>query len=357
MSRRSLPVLFLFLAGCATSSRPVPAAWLSVLESARIGSLTLADDGKVATSVERKPTPLRDGPIHLEGGKLLNGDKVLAADLGTIDSLDLSEVRNEVAFSAKREGNFDIALINTEGGAVYWMPNDPADEVAVQWAPRGHKISYIIRGKGGDLVRTLHIPTAFQFAIPFTNATIHALAWDPQAERYAVAYSTPDSSDRVEVLKYDGEERRLAIDSSSKLDVAVAPFAPGAILLHPRDVRYEEKLPLVVWLADDFAWNDARAQLMRNARVAMVITKNVNDALWRAADGITWLDPLRRFVVGNPSDNARVTSIIAEPTLPVGHYRRNGNIVAVAPAVVQSFAAGFIADQLERDSPTNVSSR
>ncbi|HEV7763881.1 MAG TPA: hypothetical protein VGQ76_02665 [Thermoanaerobaculia bacterium] len=330
---------------------------MSVPAAARIGSLTLADDGKVTTSVERKPAQLVDGPIHLDGGKLMNADKVLAADLGTIDSLDLSEVRSEVAFSALHEGNFDIGLVNIEGGDVHWMPNDPSDEVAVQWAPRGHKISYLIRGKGGDLVRTLHIPSAYQFAIPFTNATIHALAWDPQAERYAVAYSTPDSSDRVEVLKYDGEGRRLAIDSSSKLDVEVKPFAPGAILLHPRDVLYDEKLPVVVWLADDFAWNDARAQLMRNARVALVVTKTLTDALWSAANEIPWLDASRRFVVGTTDTNARVTSIITEPTLPLGQYRRSGNIVAVAPAVVQSFAAGFIADQLKRDSPKNVSSR
>src|SRR5688500_982733 len=151
--RLALTASFLLLAaGCVSSSQPIPQEWLSVPEAARIGSVALADDGQVTPSSEPVLPRLSDGPIRVmtgaAGTTLLNGGKVLADNLGTIDSFDLSESRGEVAFSAKRETGFDIALISTEGGPVHWMPNDPADEVAVQWAPRGHKISYVIRAAG-----------------------------------------------------------------------------------------------------------------------------------------------------------------------------------------------------------------
>jgi hypothetical protein len=367
-------VLLLLAAGCVTGTQPIPEAapltipdaWMSVPAATRIGSVTLAQDGKVATSPERAPARLSDGPIRIVttpvGSTLMNGDTILTAGLGTIDSLDLSESRGEVAFSASREGGFDVALIATEGGQVHWMPNDPADELAVQWAPRGNKISYVIRASGGDVVRTLHIPTAYQYAIPFPGATIHSLAWDPQAERYAVAYSTPESSDQVEVLKYSGEERSTVIAPQRTLDVEVAPFAPGAIVLHPRDLRYNEKLPLVVWKADDFSWSDARAALLTKARVAVVVTTRPSGAeLWTAADKTAWLDPSRVFIVGEAAQGSAsgrpgATVITADPAL-TGRYERRGNIVAVPPAVVQSFAAGYITAQLERDRPTNGSSR
>lgn len=361
LRKAQLAMVALLAGGCVTGSQPIPAQWLSVPAAARIGSMTLASNGTVTPSTLPQPARLSDGPIRVvpreNGSTLMNGDKVLAEGLGPIDSLDLSEGRGEVAFSAKREKGFDIALIAIEGGAVHWMPDDPADELAVQWAPRGHKISYVIRATGGDLVRTLHIPTAHQFAIPFDGATIHALTWDPQAEHYAVAYSTPDSSDRVEVLEYDGDERRTAIAPERKLDVQVAPLAPGAIVLHPRDIRYDEKLPLVVWVADDFSWSDARAALLTNARVAVVVTtRPPGEELWRAAEGIAWLDAGRAFVVGAQVDRPGATVIAGDPTL-TGRYERRGNLVAVPPAVVQSFAAGYIAAQLERDRPTNGSSR
>lgn len=360
----------LLAAGCVSSSQPIPLEWLSVHEAARIESVTLGPDGKVIPANEPVLPRLSDGPIRVmtgaAGATLLNGGTALAENLAAIDSFDLSESRGEVAFSAKREGGYDIALIAIEGGAVHWMPSDPADEVAVQWAPRGNKISYVIRAAGGDVVRTLHIPTSFQFAIPFPNATIHALSWDAQAERFAVAYSTITASDQVEVLKYDGENRTTAIPPQKQLDVEIVPFGAGALLMRPRDLRYDEKLPLVVWVAEDFSWNDARAVLLTNARVALVVTKSwPSEDLWSAATATAWLDPSRRYIVDGPGSTAgrqppaagSPLVIAADPSLAAGRYRRQGELVTVAPPVVQSFAAGYIAGQLKRTTPTNGSSR
>ena len=362
--------LILLAAGCVSSSQPIPPEWLSVPEAARIRSVALAENGTVTPGREPALPRLSDGPIRVitgaEGATLLNGGKVLVENLAALDSFDLSESRGEVAFSARQSIGYDIGLISTDGGPVHWMPSDPADEVAVQWAPRGNKISYVIRAAGGDVVRTLHIPTAFQFAIPFPGSTIHALAWDPRAERYAVAYSTIDASDRVEVLKYDGAERKIAIPSQRQLDVDVVPFAAGSTLLRPRELRYDEKLPLVVWVGNDFAWSDARAVLLANARVAVVLTKSwPGEDLWRAAAETPWLDSSRRYIVDggwSTADRRPPTAdspllITADPALAPGSYRRRGNLVTVPPAVVQSFAAGYIAAQLKRTTPTNGSSR
>jgi hypothetical protein len=367
MSNRLL--ILILLAGCASATKTIPSAWRSVPEATRIRSVTLAANGTVTPSAAAAPAQRVDGPIRVAaaefGEKIMNAGKPLTEPFRAIDSLDWSESRGEVAFSAKREQDFDIGLVSTDGGAVHWMPGDPADEVLVEWAPRGNKISYVIRAAAGDVVRTLHIPSSYQFGIPFANGTIHAVAWDPPAEHYAVAWSTPDASDRVDVLEYDGGRRRTMIAPAVTLDVEVAPFAPGAVVLRPRDVRYDEKLPLVVWVDDAFSWSDARAALLKNAHAAVVITKNLPDAaLWTAAAQTAWLDPKRTFIVTptplSPQPSAlspAPTIITADPTVPPGRSLQKDRVVTVAPAVLQSFAAGFIADQLERTAPTHGSSR
>jgi hypothetical protein len=58
-----------------------------------------------------------------------------------------------------------------------------------------------------------------------------------------------------------------------------------------------------------------------------------------------------------PPDLPEAVSIVADPAVPDGAYRRAGNTVAVAPAAIQSFAAGYIADQWKRTGATNGSSR
>lgn len=360
-----LPFLAL-LAACATvpaTTSPIPGEWLTVPQTTPIRSVTLDADGKVTPSASERAES--DGPVKLArdaaGVKLVRGELVLTESFPAIDSFDYSASRGEVVFSAMREGGFDVGLVSSDGSPISWIPADPADEIDVQWAPRGNKVSYIVRANGGDVVRTVHIPTAFELSVPFPTATIHDLAWDAAAEQYAVAYSTPDASDRVEVLRYNGQQRRTAVAPEKRLDVEMEPFAPGALLLRPRDPAYGEKLPLVVWRAEDHRWSDARAALIENARVAVVITTRPPDgALWEVARSTPWLDLSRLYVVGaapSPQFPEGATAIIGDAAVASGRYRANGSVVVVAPAVVQSFAARFIADQLQRTTPANASSQ
>lgn len=344
--------LVLLLAGCATT-QPVPSAWTVVPEAPRIRTVALDGEGKVT---QPGLPPLKPGPLRVEANRLLHDGKPITEAFAAIDSFDLSESRGEVVFSARREGSFDIGLVASDGSASNWLPADPADEVHVEWAPRGSKVSYFVRAPLGDLVRTFHVPTSYQFALDFGPATLHALGWDPQAERFALAYSTVDASDRVEVMRYDGSERRMTIAPARRIAADVLPFAAHTMALRPFDLPYREKLPVVVWLADRFEWSDARAALMEKARVALLVTTRPPDtAFWKRVSETPWLDGSKVVVVGALAEQG--TSIIGDPIVPAGRYRRNGDVVAVSPAAIQSFAAGFIAEQWKRTNRTHGSSR
>ena len=259
-------------------------------------------------------------------------------------------------FSAKKDASFDIGLAAGDGSKTNWLPADASDELAVQWAPRGNKVSYIVRTKLGDVVRTFHIPTSFQYVVDFGTATIRSLKWDAAAERFTVVYSTLDSSERTESIHYNGSDRRVETPSKTAIAADVVPFAEGAFALRPRELRYGEKLPLVIWISDRFTWSDARASLMQNARVAsIVMTRAPNDAFWQTVRGTAWLDTSKIYVVNGKASNA--ISFVGDPSVPAGRYRHTGNVVAAAPAAIQSVAAGFIAEQLKRTSATNGSSQ
>lgn len=337
--RRALSFL-LVLTACVSSSTNIPKAWMSVPETERMDLVTLADDGTVTQSA----LVVTSSPVRVELNRLVRDGKTITETFQAIDSFDYSRSRDEVAFSAKRDASFDIGLVAGDGSKTNWIPPDPADEIAVQWAPRGNKISYVVRAPQGDIIRTFHVPTSFQYALDFGPAVIHQVAWDPKAEHFAVVYSTPDASDRVEVMRYDGTDRRTAIAPAAQIDADLIPFAPGAFALRPRDLRYGETLTAVIWVVPDWSWNDARAALMRHARVASIVTTRGADAeLERVIRATAWLDASKIFVVGGTLDGA--ISIIGDASVPAGRYRRHGNVVAAAPAAIQSVAAGFIADQ------------
>lgn len=331
-----LPFVVLF-GGCSGLRQPVSNEWAPVPVATQIRSLALSADGTVTPSAEPAVPTAPKGSIVATGNAIANGLKLLTEPFEAIDSFDLSESRGEVVFSAKRDGDFDIGLVAVEGSDISWVPDDPADEVAVKWAPKGSKISYIVRTRFGDAVRTVHIPTAANFTVDFGLSRIHDLAWDPQAERYAVAYSTPTTSDAVDILRYSGEARTPAIRPAARLDVNLEPGEGDSIVLSPVDIRYNEKLPLVIWVAEDpLAWSDARAELMRNARVALVVAKSGGRA---AALQRAWIDSSRVYSVGAAIDGA--INIPPHPRTPASR------------ADIESFAARFIADHLKRNPPPN----
>ena len=90
----------------------------------------------------------------------------------------------------------------------------------------------------------------------------------------------------------------------------------------------------------------------------MVVTKQAPDEdLWKTVQETPWLDRERSYVVNAPQrpaiSNRQATLIAADATLPPNHYAREANLVRVTPSVIQSFAAGFIAEQLKRTNPAH----
>jgi hypothetical protein len=277
--------------------------------------------------------------VKIADRQLIAGDKPLTPQFAVIQSFDVSLERREIVFSARRGDNFDVGLVSLDGSEIHWIPEDPADETDVQWAPRGNKVSYVVHTKAGDLVRTVHVPTAMQLTVAFPYASVRALAWDRPAERFSVVLSSPEASERVESMTYSGESRRTVVAPEVQLDVVLEPVG-GALVLRPSALRYGERLPLVVWLSEEpFAWDDARAALIRSARVACAIVTRLPDG--SAFSSIPWIDMERVYVVG-----ARASGGIS--IVPSDHsgYRIDGNELLVPRAIVKSFAASWIAQQL-----------
>src|SRR6185295_10125265 len=123
---RLLPLL-VALGGCATAPGPgpravetaIPEAWMSVPVATRIGAVALDAERKVTVAAEPAASRLSDGPIRIQSDpvrpRLMNGDTPLTDQFVAIDSFDFSEARQEVIFSAKRDGNFDIGLAAADG--------------------------------------------------------------------------------------------------------------------------------------------------------------------------------------------------------------------------------------------------
>jgi hypothetical protein len=339
-------VSVLFLTGCASGPAWFPRGWETVPQASVVG------DYCVHVGCPPKPNLAN---IRVAENRLFNGSKPLTPAFAAIDSYDVSLDRREIVFSAKRTNNFDVGLVSMDGSDIHWIPEDPSDEVNAQWAPRGNKVSYILQTATGSIVRTVHIPTGTPLSVDLQRTQVDALAWDSQAERFALVLESPDVSQHLVSMTYAGEQRQELVAASDWLSVTLEPIG-GVLVMRPNEMRYNEKLPLVIWLDPKlFAWHDARAALMRSSRVAIAIAPSVDDNFTTAIRNVPWIDSNRTYIVNatnRQADNG-ATIITTDPNLPPHHYTRHGNTIRVRPAVVQSFAAAFIADDLKGTPPPN----
>jgi hypothetical protein len=101
-----------------------------------------------------------------------------------------------------------------------------------------------------------------------------------------------------------------------------------------------------------------------------VIDHDPDDAFWTAVASIPWIDSGRAYVIGvkmaapagapvpqNETVPAGTTWVVGDASVPAGRYRKRDNIVSVAPALVQSFGAAWVAHQLKGHPPANGSHR
>jgi len=339
-------VSMFFLTGCVSAPMWMPSKWETVPQASVVG------DYCVHVGCAAKPNLAN---IRVAENRLFNGSKPLTPPFAAIDSYDVSLERKEIVFSAKRTSSFDVGLVSIDGSDIHWIPEDPADEVNAQWAPRGNKVSYILQTATGSVVRTVHIPTGTPLSVDLQRTQVDALAWEPEAERFALMLESPDVSQHLVSMTYAGEQRRELVAASDWLSVSLEPIG-GVLVMRPNEMRYNEKLPLVIWVDPKlFAWNDARAALMRSSRVAIAIAPSVDDNVTAAIRKVPWIDSNRTYIV-NPTNRQAdygATIITTDPRLSLHHYTRRGNTIRVRPAVVQSFAAAYIADDLKGTPPPN----
>lgn len=236
-----------------------------------------------------------------------------------IDSIALDPKAKEVAFSAKRD-SFDVALVSVAGGAVNWVGPESTDEFGVTWAPRGNKITYVVKQYGGTTFRTVHVPTGYQVGADFPEVHAESVAWEPQAERFAVIASSPLAAPHVQTIRYAGEERKTIVAPSLTREGMIEPLVVGgvaAVQVTP-PIRYGRKYALVVVkTASPLAWNEVAAEALAEGKAGVLLvaaTAELNARFWQEAADLPWVSERPLFIAGSgstdviPSNAQRLSS-------------------------------------------------
>jgi dipeptidyl aminopeptidase/acylaminoacyl peptidase len=301
------------------------------------------------------------------------GSQPLFEPIRRVESFDVSPDGREVIFAGDRSGNLDVGLVSAASGEIRWIGPDPAPERGVSWAPRGNKVSWIVETATGALIRTVHIPTAYQVAVDLPFASAQSLSWEPKAERFAYVKTSLADGTSIETIRYGGEDRRTLVaptggfageaDVLMNAGVSANVFAPGPL-------RYGERRPVVVWVVSPAEASTAARYDIPGSPGHIVITAgNPEVAFWDALSSLSWIDPARIFVVdmagrAMAAPGRGVTRIgvasgsdaLSAGALREGAWGDRDTQVTLAPADaarVIPFAAAYITEKISRNARAN----
>lgn len=221
-----------------------------------------------------------------------------------IDSFDLDPKGGQLAVSASHESSYDVALVRTDGSSAEptWIPGDALDERMVRWAPRGNKVAFVISGPSGSIVRSVHVPSGYQVSASVHGATITALEWEPKAERFAVALTSPTVSSEVDTMTYAGEQKIVEWRGRS-IEREPMPLPLRAeVVFPPTSIKYGQSYPVLIVQERGKAnqWSDSVAAAVAAGSVGAVGTAESGDSLTKLVGdlkNLPWVDGERIYLL------------------------------------------------------------
>lgn len=241
-------------------------------------------------------------------------ETVLTGPLDEIAAIEPDADQKELALTVMRDGSYDIAIVNAEEPIMNWVPSDPADELHPRWSPVGYKLSFIVRNGGGDILRTVHVPTAAMVFLDFPDSAIIGYDWLPDGERVVVAVTSLQASDHVVEASYSGPSKTTIVAPLTRFDRQVErlPGTPaGTALVMPTSIRYGVQYPLIVWVAGPTRggspFRSELVPLLRRDSIALVVVNgradDLDQSFWDALAETRWVDTGRVWIVADGDED------------------------------------------------------
>ena len=145
--------------------------------------------------------------------------------------LSCSPDGKKVAFSTNRDGNFEIYVVNIDGSEQRNLTKNPAWDRTPSWFPDGTKIAFVSDRDGNFDIYSMNPDGSEQKNLtknPASDGADHCLSWSPDGKKIAFT-STRDRSGEIYIMNADGSDQKNLTNDDSAYDgnPSWSPFLPS----------------------------------------------------------------------------------------------------------------------------------
>ena len=177
---------------------PAPATRLTVHDAFDASPVWSPDGRRIAFDSKR------DGNWEVY---VMNADGTGVTRLTFNDAVDgspsWSPDGRRIAFDSKRDGNLEIYVMNADGSGVTRLTHNPADDGYPSWSPDGRRIAFDSKRDGNREIYVMNADRSGVTRLTYNGAADLTPAWSPDGRRIAFD-SKRDGNLEIYVMNADG---------------------------------------------------------------------------------------------------------------------------------------------------------
>lgn len=115
------------------------------------------------------------------------------------------EPQGKIAFASDRTGNFEIYVMNPDGGGIVQVTDNPAEDLNPTWSPDGERLAFVSNRDGNKEIYVVDAGGGIPTRLTNNAAEDFNPAWSPSFTTPSIAFVTHrDGNDEVYVMNVDG---------------------------------------------------------------------------------------------------------------------------------------------------------
>jgi len=148
--------------------------------------------------------------------------------------------RGRIAFASDRDGNFEIYIMNPDGGGLTRITDHPADDLSPVWSADGNRLAFVSYRDGNAEIYAMNSDGSGLTRLTNNPADDLDPAWSPDGARIAFT-SGRDNTDEIYVMNADGGSPTNLSNNGEGDDVqpAWSPAGTSLAFASNRDENYE----------------------------------------------------------------------------------------------------------------------
>jgi len=109
----------------------------------------------------------------------------------------------KIAFASDRDGNFEIYVMDADGGGQQRLTENPAEDYSPAWSPDGRRLAFVSTRDGNAEIYVMNADGSGQTRLTNNTASDLRPAWSPDGTHIAFV-SNRDGNDEIYVMGPDG---------------------------------------------------------------------------------------------------------------------------------------------------------